>query len=226
MCAKYQDFLDRLKEERIAKRWTQRQMGHKLRMTQSHYSKAELGTRRFTYYEMKCLCESGIDAYYIFTGRRCEPEYRELLAGYTYDELKCYLAVLCSIAGHLYRKGMLHLGRGICKKIEAIQYSLALCKDDKTVFYSLRRGAGFSQKEMADKLEVDVKKLRDMENGNVFPDSEIMWKMWKETGVPFSVILDDADSLRGEVSEMAALIEDGERRRMLAYLKAFSDVLR
>lgn len=63
MCTKYQDFLDKLKEERISRKWTQLQMGQKLRMTQSHYSKAEMGSRRFTYYEMKCLCETDLDIY-------------------------------------------------------------------------------------------------------------------------------------------------------------------
>ena len=48
MCTKYQDFLDKLKEERISRKWTQLQMGQKLRMTQSHYSKAEMAVGSLT----------------------------------------------------------------------------------------------------------------------------------------------------------------------------------
>lgn len=71
MNAKYQSFCERLKEERLRLELSQVEIGQILRMSQSHYSKIELGTRRLTYYETQCLSETNADVYYIFTGEKC-----------------------------------------------------------------------------------------------------------------------------------------------------------
>lgn len=226
MCMKYHDFLERLREERISRQWSQVQMGQKMRMTQSHYSKAEMGSRRFTYYEIKCLCETNFDIYYVFTGHRCKPEYRDYFMKCTYGELKCYLGMLCSVIEHLYENHLLKLEENICRKIEFIQYALIPCKNNKTIFYSLRRGMDYSQKEMADILKIDVKKLRNIENGSVLPDSEIIWRVSEEVGVPFSMMLNDVNGLGGEISYLVELIEGGSARKMFERLKAYHDILR
>lgn len=225
MDLKYNDFLERLREERISRKLSQLQMGQKMRMTQSHYSKAEIGSRRFTYYEMKCLCETNFDVYYVFTGYRCKPGYRDFFMECTYGELKCYLIMLCSVLEHLYDSHLLDLEKSICRKIELIQYVLIPCRDNKTIFYSLRRGMDYSQKKMADILDMDVKKLRNIENGNVLPDSEIIWKVSEELGVPFSIILSDVNGLGGEISYLVELIENDTRRKMFERMKAYHDIL-
>lgn len=224
MCIKYQDFLERLREERISRQWSQQQIGQKMRMTQSHYSKAERGSRRFTYYEIRCLCELNLDIYYIFTGYRCKPEYREFFSKCTYGELKFYLGILCSMAEHLYTIRLLELDREIYRKIQFIQYVLFPCSDNKTIFYLLRRGMDCSQKKMADLLEIDIKKLRNMENGSVLPDSEIIWKMSVKAGVPFSLIVNDLNGLGEEVSYLLELLGDNERRKIFDHFKTYHEI--
>ena len=46
MSTSYQNVLERLKEERLARNWSQDQISQKLKMSQSHYSKVELGNLR------------------------------------------------------------------------------------------------------------------------------------------------------------------------------------
>ncbi len=84
----------------------------------------------------------------------------------------------------------------------------------------------YSQKEMADILDIDVKKLRSMENGSALPDSEIIWKVSEEIGVPFSIILNDVNGLGGEISYLVELIENDTRRKMFDRIKAYHDILR
>lgn len=225
MCIRYQDFLTRLREERISRKLSQLQMGRRMRMTQSHYSKAETGVRRFTFYEIKCLCETDFDIYYVFTGYRCKPGYRDFFMECTYGELKCYLGMMCSILEHLYESRLLELEKSICRKIEFIHYALLPCRDNKTVFYSLRRGMDYSQKKMADILDMDVKKLRNIESGSALPDSEIIWKVSEKVGLPFSIILNDVNGLGGEVSYLVELIENDTRRKMFERIKAYHDIL-
>lgn len=226
MCIEYHEFLERLKEERISRRLSQVQLGQKMRMTQSHYSKAEMGRRRFTYYEIKCLCETNLDIYYVFTGYRCKQEYRDYFTKCTYGELKCYLGILCSIVEHLYENHLLKLEENICKKLNFMQYALIPCGENKTIFYSLRRGLDYSQKKMADILDIDVKKLRNIESGSVLPDSEIIWRVSEKMGVPFSIILNDVNGLGGEISYLVELIEDDSRRKMFERVKSYHEILR
>ena len=59
----YQNVLERLKEERLDKHLSQLEMGQIMRMSQSHYSKAELGRRRFP-------CFAGRPRFPVFGGAR------------------------------------------------------------------------------------------------------------------------------------------------------------
>ena len=47
MGIKYEEVLQRIKEERNSFGWSQDTISQKLRMTQSHYSKTESGKKRF-----------------------------------------------------------------------------------------------------------------------------------------------------------------------------------
>lgn len=47
------------------------------------------------------------------------------------------------------------------------------------IFLTVRRLKGYTQIKMADMIGVDVKKLRDLENGKKLPDSEIISKMYE-----------------------------------------------
>lgn len=144
----------------------------------------------------------------------------------TYEELKCCLAVLCPIASYLQRKGRLELGEVSSRKAESVPYSLEARKDEKTVFYHLRRRFDCNQKKMAEILDVDVKKVRNLEYGKKYPDSELIWKVSEELGVPFSIILNDKNGLRGEVSYFAEMIAGGGRDKMMERLKAFYGLIR
>lgn len=226
MCMRYEDFLSRLKEERVSRGWSQQEMGGKLGMAQSHYCKAESGLQRFTYEEMKRLCRTGLDTYYMFTGYRCSSKYRELFMDCTYEELKCHLAVLCPIASHLQREGRLELGEASSRKAESVPYSLAACKGEKTVFYHLRRRFDCNQKEMAEILDVDIKKVRNLEYGKKYPDSELIWKASEVLGLPFALILDDENGLRAEVAHFAERIEVCAKVKMAERMKIFYDAIR
>ena len=95
--ATYEDFLARLKEERLRLGLSQDDIGRLLRMTQSHYSKAELGSRRFTYYELQCLCDTDVDVFYLFTGHRFESVNDENMKKKQMGELIFYMNTLCNL---------------------------------------------------------------------------------------------------------------------------------
>lgn len=220
MSTTYQNFCTRLKEERLRMELSQLEIGQLLRMSQSHYSKAELGKRRFSYYEIQCLYESEADVYYIFTGKRCKIELSYFLSECTVEELICYLEILCMLVELLQRNSEVELDGDIYKKIENIQNALIPCKKGKSIFYKLRRALNYNQKKMADLLEVDVKKLRGMESGKIFPDSEIMWQLSEVFSLPYALLLRDKEGLICEISCLLEFVDESKRKDIIESIKS------
>lgn len=222
MSMDYQKFCDRLKEERLGLSFSQMEISGLLRMTQSHYSKAELGKRRLSYYEIQCLCETEVDVYYVFTGERCQQiEADGFFLESTVEELKNYLELLCILYMSLFKANKLTLSSDNYKKIENIQYALMPCKKGKTIFYKLRRAMGYNQKKMTEYMKVDIKKLRSMECGKVLPDSEIMCQMLDVFSIPYALLLNDKNGLICEISYLLGLVEESKRKNVLEGMKLF-----
>lgn len=180
----------------------------------------ELGTRRLSYYETQCLCEINADAYYIFTGEKCNIEMKDFFSKCTVGELLCYLEILCMLLTCLRSNKILSLSNDMQKKIENIQYALMPCKKGKTIFYKLRRALNYSQKKMADLLKVDVKKLRSMESGKTLPDSEIICQLSEVFYIPYALLLKDRKGLVCEISYLLQLIEESKRKDVLESIKS------
>ena len=70
MSMEYKNVLERLREEREKKAWTQKDISQHICMGQAQYCKIEKGTQNFSYDEVKALTNLEIDVHYIFTGQR------------------------------------------------------------------------------------------------------------------------------------------------------------
>lgn len=220
MSATYQKFHERLKEQRLLMELSQLEISQFLRMSQSHYSKAELGKRRLSYYEIQCLCETKLNVYYIFTGEKCKIELQDFFSECTFEEIECYLEILCVLLMYLYKNNMIMLSANMYKRIENIQYVLVPCKKGKTIFYKLRRALNYNQMKMANLLEVDIKKLRSMESGKVLPDSEIIWRLSEIFYIPYALLLKDKKGLVCEISCLLNLIDERRRKDILDSIKS------
>lgn len=199
MCISYSDVLKRLFEERNRMAWTQKELSQLIHMNQSNYSKVELGLRRLSYYEVKHLYEIGIDVYYIYTGERSSGRYADFLIQCSYMELLCFLNILYSIALMCYQKEPSEKWEGILARLKC--FSLKVKNQQfQNIFLLLRSSLGWQQKRMADKLGVDIKKLRDLENGRKLPDSEILSRLYELFQVSPAVVLEDRKGLESEIT--------------------------
>lgn len=214
----YEDFLKRLKEERINRNLTQCQMGARLRMSQSHYSKAELGKRKFTFYEMQSLCRTELNVFYILTGIKADEKYRKALEEREPHELNLLLRIICFADSFHKRRNRYYLVDGYSDKVETEYYSLL--QDGQTnIFYSLRHIKKYSQKKMASALHMDVKKLRDLEKGIVQPDGELIFKIFQAFYIPFYVILGERNLLVSELCYMLTHVEKNTSIEMFSLIQ-------
>lgn len=120
----------------------------------------------------------------------------------------------------LQRNSEVELDGDIYKKIENIQNALIPCKKSKSIFYKLRRALNYNQKKMADLLEVDVKKLRGMESGKIFPDSEIMWQLSEVFSLPYALLLRDKEGLICEISCLLEFVDESKRKDIIESIKS------
>lgn len=196
----YEDVLARLKEERLAHGLSQEELGSRIRITQGHYSKAEQAIKRFTYYETKCLAETELDLYYIYTGRRMGGRYSGLFGQCSYRELLCYLHMLVCLDCCMYEERRLGMGREFYRQLCRVKYITGEAEADRaTVFLLVRQYEKRTQYEMAECLGMDVKKYRELERGGILPDSELIWKLYSLYQIPPALVLKDTKGLVCEI---------------------------
>ena len=204
MSLNYEGVLQRLKEERVRNNLSQRQLSYQMRMMQSHYSKAELGKKRFTYYEMQCLGSTDIDIQYVYTGVKSTEKYKSFFINCTFEEIICHVSILYSMITFFRQADSTGRWERIYRRIEYMKYILVAGKENDNILYSVRRLLGYTQQKMAGCLGVDVKKLRELENGRILSDSEMIWRIYDLFHIAPSIILKDK---KGFVCELCSLLE-------------------
>lgn len=210
----YNDVLKRLFEERNRMAWTQKEMSQHIHMNQSNYRKVELGLRRLSYYEVKYLYEAGVDVCYIYTGDRSNGRYADFLVQCSYMELLCFLNVLYSIALICYQREPSEKWEGILARLKC--FSLKVKNQQfQNIFLLLRSSMGWQQKKMADKLGVDIKKLRDLENGRKLPDSEILSRLYELFRVSPAIVLEDRKGLESEITVLLEKMSMEEEQEVI-----------
>lgn len=212
MSIPYEDVLKRLIEERKRLLLSQKDMSQFLRMDQSNYSKVELGFRRLSYSELEHLCESGADVHYIYTGLKSMGRYTDFFCKCSYSELLCFLSVAYSVVS-LWRRGdTTQKWKAVLEEIKYIPL-IEEKQNPSSIFLGLRRSMGASQVKMAENLGVDIKKLRDLENGRKLPDSELVSRLYELYHIPPAVIFRDKKCMESVISIFMEQLkeEDGKR---------------
>lgn len=195
----YEDMLARLKEERLTHNLSQEDLGKRLKITQGHYSKAEQAIKRFTYYEVKCLANSELDLYYIYTGRRSGGRYQKILEFCDYKELMCYLHILITMECYKYESRKQTTATRKYRQLCRLKYITGAKEGQENVLLLIREYENQTQYEMADCLGIDIKKYRRVEKNVCLPDSELMFKVYSLYEIPPVYFLKDTKGLSCEI---------------------------
>lgn len=233
MNSNYKDFALRLREERVRCGLTQQQLCRRLQTPQSAFSRAETGCIRFSYIKLKYISATDIDIYYVFTGNRAPDilDFPELSK--TASEELSYLLNVVSIHvnaartySRLFPQNPLKPSfEQAGKHLEYLQYLSENTKAHPNIFYCLRHYYGYTQGKMAGLLGMDIKKLRSLEVGRLFPDSEIIWKMYHQFHISPAFILKDPKGMRQELNYILGLLEEDARNTMLRILRDGYDLM-
>lgn len=207
MSAMYNGVLKRLIEERNRLGLSQQEMARLVHITQSNYSKVEKELHRLSYEELKYLSKANVDIFYIFTGYKCAGKYVNYFRKYTYIELCYHLGIIYALIVLNDCRSNTEQWKDIVKRVKYVPLVLEY-KKSSNIFLTIRHIVDSSQKQMAEKLGVDIKKFRELEKDRCLPDSEIVWKLYNLFQVSPAVILKDKNTMLNEISSLLETTEE------------------
>ncbi len=187
---KYDNFLHRLNQYRLRLNMTQEETSSELGVTQSQFSKMELGKIIIPYKVLVLLMEMGWDVDYFITGKETCQSISELNLFMDGVEEKYRKELLSAVAWFLEQ--------GINKCVLDISFEtkceIGILKkrasEEKfeSVLYEARKIAGIAQIPMSEKLGVNIKKYRKLEKEQLCPDAELLLRIYEETGCKPSLL--------------------------------------
>ncbi len=191
MRKRYDDFLRRLNQYRLCLNMTQDELSNALGITQSQFSKIELGKTIMPYKTLELLEGMGWNVDYLVTGKNFDRGASELNTILQQVEETNKREVLSAVAW------LLKQGIGICCpnlsseckcEMEILQMR-ANSESPCSVLYEVRQMLDVAQAIMAEKLGVNIKKYRKLEKNEACPDVELLFRIYEVTGCKPSLIL-------------------------------------
>jgi len=136
---------------------------------------------------------------YIFTGNKCGETFKSCFTQCQYEQLVGIMNFISSINIVLGTEGAQEYMNKVYISTEVLGGNDKSKTSAVNMFYLLRRLNSYRQLEMAERLGVDPKKLRDLENNRCLPDSELIWRMYRLFKLSPGIVLRDKACLINEI---------------------------
>lgn len=195
MRSSYEDFLRRLNQYRMRLNMTQETASSALGITQSQFSKMELGKTIMPYKALESLIDLGWDIDYLITGKesvREVSELRTILLEVRKDRRRELSGTLAWLLRQGIEKSAPDLNFETKCEIEILRMRADVGVSD-TVLYKIRKISGMAQIPMAEKLGVNIKKYRMLEKNKMNPDAELLFRIYEVTGCKPSLLFNCDD---------------------------------
>lgn len=190
----YDKMLNRLNAYRQMQNMSQENMGSVMGITQSHYSKLEKGKKIISGEELYNLKKNNIDVDYLISGcgslrtvldelmeqcsRKKRAELLQLIVWTVQQGMEA--AQIAGSAAALFTR-----------EIELLRYQVFPHTSKRTIWYKIRMANEMTQSEMADVLDVSVKRYREIEKGNTRANAEVVASLYENLGYLPSIILEE-----------------------------------
>ena len=217
MRSSYEDFLFRLIQYRLYLNMTQEETSNVLGITQSQFSKMELGKTIVPYKSLKCLMKEGWDIDYLVTGKETGRNESELISILREAEKEQRSELLYAVAWLLEQ--------GISRSIPDLSFEtkceLEILKsrtsgqNEDSVLYEIRKISGISQIPMSEKLGVNIKKYRMLEKRKIDPDAELLLRIYEVTGCKPSLLIDFSNIENVIIDDLWQQIERSVQKKIL-----------
>lgn len=205
----YSLVLQRLEAYRKKCGLVQESIAESLGITQSEYSKVELGKIRLSFEIISKLYKQGCDIDLVITGESGDPILQSIERISSNDE-KEFISVLKLCDWAIYQWS-LEDGREetIGKKLLKVFIDNG---SSKMPLEKLREAFGVTQDQMAEIIGVNIKKYRMLEKGKVRPDAELMANIYNATKCKPSYFVDENTYYLSVISDECRYGENREKQ--------------
>ena len=134
------------------------------------------------------------------------------------NSLKCILQIMYTVI-ELSNKEEFNLQYEAL--LEEMKYVSFIKQNTKpnNIFLTVRKLKGYTQIKMANIIGIDVKKLRDLENGKKLPDSEIISKMYEAFKILPVVIIGTENCMLDTILYILDEIKKEDREKIVSIIK-------
>ena len=170
---------------------TQKQMGEKFGVGQSHYCKLEAGLKNVSYDNLRCFEQHGGDIYYLITGQRVKSGKMEtyLSRCRTHQgrkQLFQFLIPITQMGLALILEQDIQLTERTFKSARFIkEYDIRL-----TTWENIRKAESCSQLKMAEYFDINIKRYRNIEKEKTKPNAEILHTLYHKLKYSPLLVLD------------------------------------
>lgn len=206
----YSLIVQRLEAYRKKYHIPQTEIAENLNITQSQYSKLELGKIKLSYDILNKLYEQGWDIDKIITGESSEPILPSLTKAFAETDTQQYISgmKLCEWAVEQWlqkEEKEKSIGSSLLK-------TFIRSEESETPLQKLRKAYGVSQIKMAEIVGVNIKKYRALEKGELYLDAELMANIYEVTKCKPTYFVDEKTFYLSVVSEQCRYDENREKQ--------------
>ena len=223
----YKDFLERLVQYRVQLNLTQEKVGQELGITQSQFSKQELGKTIVPYKVLVKFAGMGWDIDYLFTGRRTVPRSSELTERIEKVEVSQREAIL-RLAIWALETGLMKADTEMSTEVKceiSILKTKVSGESTKSILHEVRKVFGLPQMAMAEMLGVNIKKYRMLERAQTHPDAELLLEIYETTGCKPSLFMAHREVESIIIDDLWSLLTKNQQVKILSMIELAEEFL-
>lgn len=206
----YSLIVQKLQEYRKLSNILQKDMAEYLNITQSEYSKIELGKTKMSYEVISKLYRKGFDIDMLIIGVESGsvlPSLEKMYVESNVSKFSSWLKLCEWAMAHWIQED------GKEEQIGSKLLKIFVSADtNMTPLEKLRKAYGVSQQQMADLVGVNIKKYRQLEKGNIHLDAELMSNIYEATKCRPSYFVDENNFYLSVISEECRYGQDREEQ--------------
>lgn len=192
MCIKYDEVPERLHKYRKYLNLNQQEMGRLFHVSQGQYDRLENGKYIITFESLKSFLDNGGDVYYLFTGQR----YQAGILEYYMENCKnsWYKAQILKLIVWAFEVGIYKEKIVLPENINNLWKYILLAENNyrqNNIWKNIRKTEEKSQINMADLLQINVKRYRRLEREEQFPDAYILLTLYQKLRYSPMLFLED-----------------------------------
>lgn len=213
----YEETLHRLVCSRQLEEITQMDMGKQFGVTQSHYSKMELGKAEITYDFLCKMYAENWDIDYLVTGiiyRGDNELLQRLLLSCEQKEKRELLRLIVWGIEQLLEQPV---NETVKRELRAMHLLLEM-EVPCSMIYRVRNIRECSQVSMAEALGIGMRKYRKLECGETQPDLELMTKVYHISGCRPSLFIDENAGKRILLNSLWNMLGEPVQKELIDFL--------